>query len=140
MEIQVQALLHVGNINQLILKMDSYSETLERTKGSIAEFVNPKYTDSSKTSFKSATRLECMMQDYPLALPSSAKVGFTVINQVELLKKNILTSFSPDHISSSTSLCIKIGQTLCLTEFNHKMKKMNQSLARETLNCVLFQS
>ena len=26
------------------------------------EFVNPKYVDSSKTAFKSATRLECMMQ------------------------------------------------------------------------------
>lgn len=28
----------------------------------IAEFVNPKYADASKTTFKSSTRLECMMQ------------------------------------------------------------------------------
>lgn len=28
----------------------------------IAEFVNPKYADASKTAFKSSTRLECMMQ------------------------------------------------------------------------------
>ena len=40
------------------------------------------YADATKTKFKSSTRLECMMQDYPKALPSSAKVGFTVINQV----------------------------------------------------------
>jgi hypothetical protein len=50
--------------------------------GTIGEFVNPKYKDASKTAFKSSTRLECMMQDYPKALPPYARVGFTVINQV----------------------------------------------------------
>ena len=74
---------HAGNINQLILKMESYAAALEETRGIIAEFVNPKYSDSSKTQFKSATRLECMMQDFPKALPSSAAIGFTVINQVD---------------------------------------------------------
>ncbi|KAF5206725.1 Shikimate dehydrogenase (NADP(+)) [Thalictrum thalictroides] len=69
-----------GNINQLILKLDSYIEELEKTKGAIPEFVNPKYKDASKTSFKSSTRLECMMQDYPKTLPSSARVGFTVMD------------------------------------------------------------
>ena len=73
-----------GNINQLVLKLDSYVDTLQRTQGIIAEFVNPKYTDSSRTAFKSATRLECMMQDYPKEVPATAKVGFTVINQVGL--------------------------------------------------------
>ena len=38
-----------------------------------------RYKDASKTSFKSLTRLECMMQDYPKTLPPSARVGFTVI-------------------------------------------------------------
>lgn len=71
-----------GNINQLILKVDSYAQSLEETQGIIAEFVNPKYKDASKTAFKSSTRLECMMQDYPKALPSSAAVGFTLVNQV----------------------------------------------------------
>lgn len=56
--------------------------TLKHTRGIIAEFVNPKYKDSSKTAFKSATRLECMMQDYPKEVGTDAKVGFTVINQV----------------------------------------------------------
>ncbi len=50
--------------------------------GTIGEFVNPKYKDATKTAFKSSTRLECMMQDYPKALPADAKVGFIAINQV----------------------------------------------------------
>ncbi len=37
-----------------------------------------RYKDASKTLFKSSTRLECMMQDYPRTLAPSAKVGFTV--------------------------------------------------------------
>ncbi|GLI66614.1 hypothetical protein VaNZ11_010538 [Volvox africanus] len=71
-----------GNINQLVLKLSSYVPQLAATGGVISEFVNPKYKDSTKTAFKSSTRLECMMQDYPKALPSSAKVGFTTIKQV----------------------------------------------------------
>ncbi|KAF9609736.1 hypothetical protein IFM89_018184 [Coptis chinensis] len=69
-----------GNINQLILGLDTYIQELTRTHGAIPEFVNPKYKDASKTSFKSSTRLECMMQDYPKSLPPSARVGFTVMD------------------------------------------------------------
>lgn len=68
-----------GNINQLILELGPYIEELTKTRGAIKEFVNPKYKDSTKTSFKSSTRLECMMQDYPKTLPPSARVGFTVM-------------------------------------------------------------
>lgn len=66
-----------GNINQLVFALEPYCATLERTRGTIAEFVNPKYADASMETFKSSTRLECMMQDYPKELPASAKVGFT---------------------------------------------------------------
>ncbi|KAL1833704.1 hypothetical protein ACET3Z_003355 [Daucus carota] len=69
-----------GNINQLILELGPYIEELTKTKGAIKEFVNPKYKDSTKTAFKSSTRLECMMQDYPKTLPPSARVGFTVMD------------------------------------------------------------
>ncbi|KAA8538392.1 hypothetical protein F0562_028062 [Nyssa sinensis] len=69
-----------GNINQLIFELGSYIEELTKTGGAIKEFVNPKYQDSSKTAFKSSTRLECMMQDYPKTLPPSARVGFTVLD------------------------------------------------------------
>lgn len=71
-----------GNINQLVLKLDTYAKTLARTGGRIVEFVNPKYADNTRTKFKSSTRLECMMQDFPRELPDTAKVGFTSINQV----------------------------------------------------------
>ena len=67
-----------GNINVLVFKLDSYEQILKETKGSIPEFVNPKFTDDTKTTFKKPTRLECMMQDYPkLLIGRSAKVGFT---------------------------------------------------------------
>ncbi|KAF5735479.1 UDP-sugar pyrophosphorylase [Tripterygium wilfordii] len=69
-----------GNINQLILELGPYLEELKKTGGAIKEFVNPKYKDATKTSFKSSTRLECMMQDYPKTLPLSARVGFTVMD------------------------------------------------------------
>ena len=51
-----------GNINQLVLRLAPYVEELRRHHGVIAEFVNPKYADASRSIFKSSTRLECMMQ------------------------------------------------------------------------------
>ncbi|XAR49596.1 UTP-monosaccharide-1-phosphate uridylyltransferase [Bertholletia excelsa] len=69
-----------GNINQLILELGPYIEELQKTGGAIKEFVNPKYKDATKTSFKSSTRLECMMQDYPKTLPPTARVGFTALD------------------------------------------------------------
>ena len=45
------------------------------------EFVNPKYTDPSKTIFKTPTRLECMMQDFPKLFPPTAKVGFSCLER-----------------------------------------------------------
>jgi hypothetical protein len=85
-ELSLLILRRAGNINQLILKADTYAAALEETQGIIAEFVNPKYKDDSRTAFKSSTRLECMMQDFPHGLPASASVGFTVINQVWVLR------------------------------------------------------
>ncbi|KAG5612021.1 hypothetical protein H5410_023302 [Solanum commersonii] len=69
-----------GNINQLIFEIGPYLEELTKTGGAISEFVNPKYKDATKTAFKSSTRLECMMQEYPKTLPPTARVGFTVMD------------------------------------------------------------
>lgn len=66
-----------GNTNTLIFKIPEYVQTLEKTKGVIPEFVNPKYADESRTVFKAPTRLECMMQDYPKLLTNRGTVGFT---------------------------------------------------------------
>jgi UDP-sugar pyrophosphorylase len=71
-----------GNINQLVFALGAYCAQLGATGGCVAEFVNPKYADASKTAFKSPTRLECMMQDYAKTVPPTTKVGFTVIQEV----------------------------------------------------------
>ena len=70
-----------GNINQLLFQLKPYNKALERTKGAMPEFVNPKYVDDTKTVFKKPTRLECMMQDFPTILDGeeSKFVGFTSI-------------------------------------------------------------
>ena len=60
--------LYPGNVNTFIVRSDIYLKILNETKGVIAEFVNPKYKDDTKTTFKKPTRLECMMQDYPKLL------------------------------------------------------------------------
>ena len=70
-----------GNINQLLFQLKPYTAALEKTKGAMPEFVNPKYADAEKTKFKKPTRLECMMQDFPTVLDGddAKKVGFTSI-------------------------------------------------------------
>ena len=65
-----------GNTNTLVFKIPEYYENLTATGGVIPEFVNPKYANAEKTVFKSPTRLECMMQDYPKLLSSTGEVGF----------------------------------------------------------------
>ena len=70
-----------GNINVLIIKLASYVKILERTGGIIAEFVNPKYADGTRTSFKKPTRLETMMQDLPKLFGPDEKAGVTVFDR-----------------------------------------------------------
>eukprot|EP01059_Diplonema_ambulator_P007075 TRINITY_DN16608_c0_g1_i1.p1 TRINITY_DN16608_c0_g1~~TRINITY_DN16608_c0_g1_i1.p1 ORF type:complete len:596 (+),score=160.96 TRINITY_DN16608_c0_g1_i1:48-1790(+) len=71
-----------GNINTLVFHLPPYLEMLEVTEGLMPEFVNPKYKDSTKTSFAKPTRLECMMQDYPKLLSADAAVGFTTFDRL----------------------------------------------------------
>jgi len=66
-----------GNQNGLVFSLPEYVETMRRTGGQLPEFINPKFADDTRTAFKSPARLECMMQDYPKALSSDARVGFT---------------------------------------------------------------
>ena len=70
-----------GNINVLVIRLVSYVKILERTRGIIAEFVNPKYADGTKTTFKSPTRLETMMQDLPKLFGPDEKVGVTIFDR-----------------------------------------------------------
>jgi len=70
-----------GNINVLVIRMASYVRILEQSQGIIAEFVNPKYADESKTSFKKPTRLETMMQDLPKLFGPDEKVGVSIFDR-----------------------------------------------------------
>jgi UDP-sugar pyrophosphorylase len=67
-----------GNINILVIRLGSYVRILKDSQGIIAEFVNPKYADESKTTFKKPTRLETMMQDLPKLFGPNEKVGVSI--------------------------------------------------------------
>jgi len=75
-----------GNANNIVIAMDAYAKTLRgEDQGVVVEFVNPKYKDETRTEFKKATRLECMMQDIPKLfqkeLGSEANIGFTTFDR-----------------------------------------------------------
>ncbi len=70
-----------GNCNTLVIKAESYVRILKATQGIIAEFVNPKYTDETKSAFKKPTRLETMMQDLPKLFGEAEKVGVTIFER-----------------------------------------------------------
>ncbi|MDK2857604.1 MAG: putative uridylyltransferase [Verrucomicrobiota bacterium] len=70
-----------GNINVLLIRLAPYVKILERTRGVIAEFINPKYTDETKTTFKKPTRLETLMQDLPKFFGPDEKVGVSIFDR-----------------------------------------------------------
>ncbi len=70
-----------GNINLLVIRLAPYLKVLASSQGIIAEFVNPKFSDASRTSFKKPTRLETMMQDLPKLFTSGERVGVTVFDR-----------------------------------------------------------
>lgn len=70
-----------GNCNTLVIRTSSYVRILEESQGIIAEFVNPKYSDDTKTGFKKPTRLETMMQDLPKLFGPGEKVGVTIFDR-----------------------------------------------------------
>ena len=121
-----------GNINQLIFSIPDYHKQLQKTKGHVPEFVNPKYKDSTKTSFKSPTRLECMMQDYPRTVPSSAKVGFTLLevwlaySPVKNSPKEALakaTAGNPSHSATTGELDIYTANCNILKHFGAEVEE-----------------
>lgn len=82
-----------GNINLLVIRMEPYLRVLESTRGIIAEFVNPKFTDASRTAFKKPARLETLMQDLPKFFVSGEKVGVTIFDRAwcfSACKNNLL--------------------------------------------------
>jgi UDP-sugar pyrophosphorylase len=99
-----------GNINLLVVRLEPYLRVLESSGGVIAEFVNPKFADASRTKFKKPARLETLMQDLPKSFVSSEKVGVTIFDRVWCFspcKNNLLdaagkvASASPPESASS---------------------------------------
>lgn len=70
-----------GNINLLVVRLAPYLKVLEASGGVVAEFVNPKFSDSTRTSFKKPARLETLMQDLPKNFTPDQKVGVTVFDR-----------------------------------------------------------
>ncbi len=70
-----------GNINVLVVRMKSYVRILKESQGIIAEFVNPKYADESRTTFKKPTRIETLMQDLPKLFGPDEKVGVSIFDR-----------------------------------------------------------
>eukprot|EP00756_Hemistasia_phaeocysticola_P005684 Hpha_TRINITY_DN13453_c0_g2::TRINITY_DN13453_c0_g2_i1::g.131071::m.131071/K12447/USP; UDP-sugar pyrophosphorylase len=100
-----------GNINTLLFSLPQYAAVLERTQGQMPEFVNPKYKDAEKTSFKKPTRLECMMQDYPRLLAPEAKVGFTTFDRwfsFSPVKNNVADA--KDKVKDGVPACASSGE------------------------------
>ena len=95
-----------------------YVEVLAASGGVVPEFVNPKYSDASRSGFKKPTRLECMMQDLPWLLhrhapPHAAPVSFTAMdgaftyapakNSLHEARKNAAAGRSPASAPSAGS-------------------------------------
>ncbi|MEI8294827.1 MAG: UTP--glucose-1-phosphate uridylyltransferase [bacterium] len=70
-----------GNINLLVIRLAPYLKVLESSGGVVAEFVNPKFSDATRTAFKKPARLETLMQDLPKNFTSGEKVGVTVFDR-----------------------------------------------------------
>lgn len=70
-----------GNANILMFQLEGYKRVLDRSKGNIPEFVNPKFADKTRTTFKSPTRLECMMQDIPRMFTEGEAAGATMMDR-----------------------------------------------------------
>lgn len=70
-----------GNINLLVIRLEPYLRILEASGGIVAEFVNPKFADATKTTFKKPARLETLMQDLPKLFTHGEKTGVTIFDR-----------------------------------------------------------
>ncbi|MCG2713137.1 MAG: UTP--glucose-1-phosphate uridylyltransferase [Candidatus Omnitrophica bacterium] len=111
-----------GNLNVFILALKPYVQVLDKTKGIMPEFINPKFYDKEKTKFK-PTRLETMMQDLAFKM---TKVGFTNFQDKRLVfspvKNNTKDAVEkqksgnyPDHMATGESDYLKIYRAFLAT-------------------------
>ena len=129
-----------GNMNQLIFKLTTYVSTLDQHKGLVPEFVNPKYKDETRTSFKSPTRLECMMQDLPQQfVGDGVQVGFTSVmgGNIKFYNpvKNNIRDAAKKQKSGVDPACGASGESLMYANICQTLQKMgvhiDQPIERE---------
>ncbi|KAH8620732.1 putative UTP glucose 1 phosphate uridylyltransferase [Trypanosoma vivax] len=70
-----------GSVNTLILNFPEYVKVIERSGGRLPEFINPKFIDEAKSSFKPC-RVESLMQDVALLFEQNCQpVGATLFSR-----------------------------------------------------------
>jgi len=82
-----------GNTNQLLFSLSTYCSVLDKTKGQVPEFVNPKY--KTPDQFEKPTRLECLMQDILYSLPPESNVKVTLIRDAMAIVKQAHPVYAP---------------------------------------------
>jgi UDP-sugar pyrophosphorylase len=124
--------VYPGNCNTFIIRVDTYLKTMDASQGVIPEFVNPKYTDDTRSVFNKPTRLECMMQEYPKLLDSSENVGITCLPK--------WLAFMPvkANIADSIQQISKIGVAFSASAGEAAMYFINRSICRafQTDSCA----
>lgn len=126
-----------GNINVLIFALEPYSKALESTGGAVPEFVNPKYADASKSSFKKPTRLECMMQDFPKLFGPDVAVGFTQLERWMSFSavKNNLVDAKEKLEATGFAECASSGEA-DIFELNRRLLSLGANVEIEQCNEV----
>ena len=70
-----------GNPNAFLVNVRLYNRVLRKTEGITPEFINPKYTDETRTEFEKPARIETLMQDITKLFDESDRVGTTVLDR-----------------------------------------------------------
>lgn len=70
-----------GNINFIIISLETYATNLARHGGFVPEFINPKL-EADGVTLKGPTRLETLISEYPYLLENSNRVGAISIEKL----------------------------------------------------------
>lgn len=74
-----------ASINNLVMELESYSRVLWEHRGFIPEFINPKYTDSTRRNFSKPARIESLMQDIAYFFSPKDRVGVSLFDRSTFL-------------------------------------------------------
>lgn len=126
-----------GNTNLLLIQLAPYIDVLSQTQGLIPEFINPKYTDQTKTCFKKPARLETMMQDLPKLFKEGQATGVSIFNRrwcFSANKNNIstamdkLSSQKPPEYAGSAEVDLYEASRLKMLSVCQDLKNMSSEL------------